>query len=287
MGLLQEFSISLERRVRGWREYQQHRDSDSVVVSYGKSGRTWLRVMISRYCQLKYELPDDLLLEFDNFQRINPAAPRIFFTHDNYLRSYTGNRDTKLDYYHKNTLLLVRQPQDVAVSQFFQWKYRMRKRKKVINRYPPHDADISLLEFVHDPGQGLPNVIRYMNDWARDTESLQSFRLTRYEDLRSQPEQEMERIIDFLGLEPRSEWIADCVQFASLENLRTKERANHFRGSRLQAGDPDNPDSYKVRRAKVGGYKDYFSDQEVAELDAMVNRDLSPLFGYRAEDPAN
>ena len=282
MGLLQDFSINIERRARGWREYQQHRDSDSIVVSYGKSGRTWLRVMISRYCQLKYKIPDDLLLEFDNFRRINPAAPIIFFTHDNYLRSYTGNRDNKQDYYQKNTLLLVRRPQDVAVSQFFQWKHRMRKRKKVINRYPPHDADISLLDFVHNPTQGLPNVIRYMNDWASETGHLQSFQLTRYEDLRSQPEAEMTRIIDFLGLEPEPDWIGDCVQFASLENLRAKEKANHFSGSgsRMQAGDPDNPDSFKVRRAKVGGYKDYFSDEEVAELDTMVNRDLAPLFGY-------
>ena len=92
----------------------------------------------------------------------------------------------------------------------------------------------------------------------------------------------MESTIRFLGLEPKSEWIADCVQFASLENLRAKEKARHFSGSRMQAVDPDNPDSYKVRRAKVGGYRDYFSEEEVAKLDAMVERDLSPLFGYTA-----
>ena len=128
-----------------------------------------------------------------------------------------------------------------------------------------------------------------MNDWACETESLQSFQLTRYEDLRSQPEQELQRIIRFLGLEPQQNWIADSVQFASLENLRAKEKAGHFSGSgsRMQAGDPDNPDSHKVRRAKVGGYKDYFSEEEAAELDAMVKRDLSLLFNYTPAEVAD
>jgi hypothetical protein len=284
MGLILESSISIERWARGWWEYRQHRDSDGIVVSYGKSGRTWLRVMISRYCQLKYDIRDDLLLEFDNFRRINPAAPRIFFTHDNYLSSYTGNLDSKRDYYDKTTLLLVRRPQDVAVSQFFQWKHRMKKRKKVINRYPLDDEDMSILDFVRHPAQGLPNVIRYMNAWASEVPSLQSFQWTRYEDLRADTEAELEKIVRFLGWEPNPDWIAESVQFASLENLRAKEKANHFSGSgsRMRSGDPDNPDSFKVRRAKVGGYKDYFSDAEVAELDAMVERDLSPLFGYSA-----
>jgi hypothetical protein len=287
VGLILESSIAIERWARGWREYRQHSNSDGIVVSYGKSGRTWLRVMISRYCQLKYDIQDDLLLEFDNFQRINPEAPRIFFTHDNYLRSYTRNLDSKKDYYDKTTVLLVRRPQDVAVSQFFQWKHRMKKRKKVINRYPPHDAELSILDFVHDSAQGLPNVIRYMNGWASETTSLKSFLLTRYEDLRSDTAVELEKIIRFLGLEPNPAWITDSVQFASLENLRAKEKANHFSGSgsRMRSGDPDNPDSFKVRRAKVGGYRDYFSDAEVAELDAMVERDLSPLFGYTGGSP--
>jgi hypothetical protein len=34
---------------------------------------------------------------------------------------------------------------------------------------------------------------------------------------------------------------------------------------RLTPGDPANPESYKVRQAKVGGYRDYFTDTEVAK----------------------
>ena len=282
---LTETSIRLERWLRGRQEYRQHRRSDAVIVSYGKSGRTWLRVMISRYCQLCYGLPDNLLLESDNFYQLNNRAPTIFITHDNYLRSYTGNLSSKQDYYHKKTLLLVRKPQDVAVSQYFQWKHRMRKRKKIINRYPKHGADISIQEFVHDQHQGMPNVIRYLNSWAEEMDSLTDFAWTRYEDLRTQPEQELANIVTFLDLELRDEWIKDSVEFASLENLRAKEQSNHFTnsGSRMQSADPGNPDSFKVRKAKVGGYKDYFSEDESAALDQIVSEELADVFGYASE----
>jgi hypothetical protein len=44
--------------------------------------------------------------------------------------------------------------------------------------------------------------------------------------------------------------------------------------------DKDNPDSYKVRRAKVGGYRDYFTDEEVAAIDARLADTLDLLFSY-------
>ena len=54
-------------------------------------------------------------------------------------------------------------------------------------------------------------------------------------------------------------------------------------GGRMVPRDRSNPNSYKVRRAKVGGYKDYFDDQQVAEIEAYMASNLSPLFGYTKE----
>jgi len=44
--------------------------------------------------------------------------------------------------------------------------------------------------------------------------------------------------------------------------------------------DRSNPESYKVRRAKVGGYRDYFSAEEITKIDVDIRRTLSPEFGY-------
>ena len=83
--------LALERRLRGREEFHKLREADVVVVSFGKSGRTWLRVMLSRYYQLCYGLAQRHLIGFANLHEKNPAIPRILFTHDNYLRDYTGN----------------------------------------------------------------------------------------------------------------------------------------------------------------------------------------------------
>ena len=118
--LPKERKRTVERRLRGREEYRRLSRADCVVVSFGKSGRTWLRVMLSRYYTLRFGLPESELISFDNLHNREPEIPRVFFTHDNYVADHTGNRDSKCDFYDKKVVLLVRNPQDVAVSQFFQ-----------------------------------------------------------------------------------------------------------------------------------------------------------------------
>jgi len=291
--LPQKQAHALERWRRGREENRKYRLCDYIFASYGKSGRTWVRVMISRYYQQAYALPERILMGFDNFHKINPAVPRIFYTHDNYLRGYTGNLGDKKDFYDKKVVLLVRRPQDVAVSQFFQWKYRMRPGKMAMNRYPPAGAELSVYDFVTNPDVGLPRIIDFMNVWAAELPRIRNLLLVRYEDLRSDTEHQLARIVEFLGLKPDAQHIRDAVEFATVENLRKMEKENYFwrSGSRVKAKDPNNPHSYKVRRAKVGGYRDYFDDAQLAEIDAMVDSRLAAVFGYHSEpaplkDPA-
>lgn len=272
----------LQRWRRGREEFWKYNQCQYIFASYGKSGRTWVRVMISRYFQLVYKLPDNTLMGFDNYARLNSDIPKIFFTHDNYLRGYTGNVDSKRDFYDKKTILMVRNPIDVVVSQFHQWKFRMRPEKKSLNNYPPHDADLSVYEFAGHEGHGLNHIIDFMNDWARELPRIKQLLVVRYEDLRTDPEAEMARIVEFLNLESNPEYLKDTVEFASVENLRKKEKENYFKsgGSRMQAKDVNDPNTYKVRKAKVGGYRDYFDDEQVAELEARLDARLLPAFGY-------
>ncbi len=284
--LSEDSARRLERWRRGREEFRKLGLADYVVASYGKSGRTWLRVLISRYYQLAYDVPDNLLLGFDNFHNKDSRVPRIFFTHDNYLRSYTGNLDTKRDFYDKRTLLLVRRPEDVAVSQYFQWKFRMRPGKKSFLEYPPHGSDISLYDFVMSPGFGLPKIIAYMNLWASELPKIRSAHMVRYEDLRARPEEVFAGVVGFLGEPAKPEFVSEAIHFGSVENLRKLERQDFFwrSGSRVTPRDKQNPDSYKVRRAKVGGYRDYFEDEQLERIEAMVRDDLDPSLGYTPLD---
>ena len=144
----------IERWLRGREEFKKLQRCDWVLMSWGKSGRTWLRVMMSRAYTLKGGIDASELLDFDNLKGMDASLPAVFFTHNNYIKDYTGNFASKRHFQGKRIVLLVRDPRDVAVSQFFQWQYRMRPNKKFINDYPPHGADIDAWQFVQDKDAG-------------------------------------------------------------------------------------------------------------------------------------
>lgn len=277
--------IRIERWLRGREEKQRLDAADVAIVSFGKSGRTWLRVMISRYYQLVHGIPERMLLGFSNYHRREPSIPKIFFTHDNYIKDYTGELDSKASFHAKKVVLLVRNPKDIAVSQYFQWQHRMRPAKKKLNGYPPHGADVSPFDFVMDPACGLPQIIDYLNLWAREAPRVRELLIVRYEDMRERPEETLARVMDFIGGKPsRPDAITGAVEYASVENMRKLEEKNTFwlAGGRMKPGKKGDPNSYKVRRAKVGGYKDYFDEAQAAEIDELVRKRLSPAFGYDA-----
>lgn len=283
--LPEDRQIAVERRHRGREQLGKLEKADCTIVSHGKSGRTWLRVMLSRIYQQRHGLAEGSLISFDDFHRKNAAVPRIFFTHDNYLRDYTGSTSAVADYGGRRVLMLVRHPADITVSQYFQWKHRMRVDKKGLLGYPDHGEDVGLFEFMMRPEWGVARVIDFMNFWARDFEALDPFEMTRYEDLRRDPETELGRVMAFIGTPATPEEILEAVEYGSVENMRRREQASGagLGGGRLKPRDVNNPDSYKVRRAKVGGYRDYFDDEQVRQIEALVDATLAPVFGYHSD----
>lgn len=275
----------IERRFRGREEAEKLKSADVVVISFGKSGRTWLRVMMSRFYQVAFGLDREEMLGFDNLHRREPRVPRIFFTHDNFLKDYTGHSDSKIDYQGKRIVLLVRNPKDVAVSLFFQWKYRMRPYKKILNRYPAEGTEVSIYDFVMSDRWGLPRVIGFMNLWAEEAPNFDDLLIVRYEDMRADSEGEFRKIMSFIGGPLKNEDIRDAVEYASVENMRKQEESNssRFRRGRMKPGQIGVRDSYKVRRAKVGGYRDYFSAEEIETIDTRVASMLTPFYRYDIE----
>lgn len=273
----------IERWLRGREDCRKLALADFVVVSFGKSGRTWLRVMLSRFYQVRYGLGEHHLLAFDNLHAKNSAIPRILFTHDNYLTDYNENSD-KSHYYGKKVVLLVRDPADVAVSQYHQWKYRMSARKRRINEYPL-DSETPLYDFVIRRQSGLPKVIDFLNGWARELPRMKAILVVRYEDMRADPAQVLARILDYLGTPGTPGEVRQSVEFASVDNMRKLEERRVFwlSGRRMVATDRNNPNTYKVRRAKVGGYRDDFTAEQLAVIDRMIATNLLPAFGYHRE----
>ena len=279
--------LAAGRWLRGWGESLLLEGAHGAVVSYGKSGRTWLRLMLSRFYERRHGLPAGSFLEYDNLNRQDARIPILFFTHGNYLRDYTGHFDDLAeDFRDRPVLLLVRDPRDIAVSQYFQWANRMSPHKKWLNRYPADGRALTIWEFVADHEAGLERAIAFLNAWSRAAEELEPIEVVRYEDLRAAPEATLERALRFLGADPEPDEVQDAVEYARFDNMRRLEEESLLSaaGSRLLPGERGRTDSYKVRRAKVGGWRDYFDADQIAELDARVKAGLRPGFGYGPGD---
>ena len=275
-GPLRRIYVAANRSARTFDERRKAGLADLIVLSHAKSGRTWLRVMLSHLYGTRYGLRQGQMLEFDNLHRQNPAIPRVLFSHGYFLRD-------RLDAYRaKPFLFLVRNPIDVAVSQYFQFTKRTKQRNKDLINNPAGMEQVPMFDFVLHPQNkvGLYPIVDFLNDWTRRLEGRANVRRVRYEDMHGAPAETLRGVLDFIGSDVTDQQIADTVAFSDAENLRKLERQNFFHSARLAPRDPGDPDSYKVRRAKVGGYRDYFDEAQIVELERVVAERLDPSFGY-------
>jgi hypothetical protein len=242
---------------------------------------------------VRYGLPASVIVTSDELARRHPGVPRVSATNGHY--SYEGAVGEKLAagapdcaLRHKAIVMLARNPCDIAVSWFFQFTKRQSAHKQeLINHFIEHPIDrrsISMWDFVRHSDIGVPFLIDYLNVWERNIEQLEHGVLVRYEDLRGQPAEILGRIISFVDQSFSAEDIDEAVRFGSFDNLRQLESQGFFRQGGLKRRDPDDPDAFKVRRGKVGGYRDYFTPEQVAELEALMTARLSPTLGYGAGD---
>jgi len=238
--------------------------------------------MLSRYYQQKLGLPEHSVIGFDNFHALNHAAPRILFSHDNVLRDYTGNLESKKDFYDKKTILLVRDPRDLIVSQFHQWRYRTNPSKRRLHSVLNIEDNVKVFDFAMNDHHGIPRNIRFLNGWQRELHKMKDILVVRYEDMRADPNEVMGRILSFVGESATGEEIDDAVEYAKFENMRKMEEKQAFRtdSKHLFARNTSNPDSLKTRRAKIGGFTDYLTQEQINVIDNMIHNQLSPEFGY-------
>jgi len=141
-----------------------------------------------------------------------------------------------------------------------------------------------VFDFVCTPECGIPRIVGFLNGWAEAIPTMgDDLTLIRYEDMRADPAATLEQVVAATGTPGPPEHIKAAKDYAAYENMKKRESSNEgMRGSgqRVRPGDEGNPDSFKVRRGKVGGYRDYFTPEQIRVIDAMVEDRLDPVFGY-------
>jgi Sulfotransferase domain len=121
-----------------------------------------------------------------------------------------------------------------------------------------------------------------MNDWMEEFAGRENFALVRYEALRASPAEHFGDLLAVFGEStPDMAIFQKALEFSRFENMQKLEAAGAFDSKILHPGDVRDPESFKVRRGKVGGYREYLSvdDQQFA---AAAMRELDQRFNYPA-----
>jgi len=251
---------------------------DVIILSIPKSGRTWLRAFLCAYFCRRFGL--EFTLRPGRYDL--PGFPRVVFSHDLFEHRTKGDRWDRLrgkylvprrELKRTKIILLARDPRDCFVSLYLQ----------LTRRDPNAPAKLrqkSVSEMLRDENFGMRAIISTMNDWLSEFSKRNNFILLRYEALRASPAENFRDLLAVLGeASPDANIFQEALEFSRFENMQKLEAAGAFDSNILHPGDVRDPESYKVRRGKVGGYSEYLSaeDQQFA-ADAI--RELDRRFGY-------
>ncbi|MEM1154172.1 MAG: sulfotransferase domain-containing protein [Pseudomonadota bacterium] len=281
--------VAVRRKHLAALELAKAHAANLIIIGHPKSGNTWLKVMISRLYQLRYDLPESKLINTDEFARKIPAIPRLAATNGCY--SYEGEVGKLLScgaadnpLRHKPVMFLARNPIDIAVSWYHQFtKRQSRAKQELINHSIDHPIDrrtVQMWEFVRHSDIGLPFLIDYQNTWARNIKELDNAALIKYEELRANPVPTLQKILSLMAEEFSEAEVQAAVDWGSFDNLQKLETSGTFSQGGMKLVNANDPSTFKVRRGKVGGYREDFPPEQVAELEALVRDTILPELGY-------
>ncbi len=261
--------------------------ADAMLIRHPKTGGTWLRALLTRLYALKYDLSDRRVFKADELYRQNRALPRYLVTNGymswERITAEAFSADAPL-LKNKRTFFLARHPGDVAVSWYIQYTKRTKGFKRELLEYEMGEtidrANISRWEFLQHPVLGLNGLIEYHNFWADALHRRDDALIVRYEDLRLDTAPTLKRLTEFLGERFTDEQIADAVEFGSVEKLREKERSGYFHNTSLKLRNEADPETLKVRRAKVGGFRDDLTPEQADWVESQVRERCHPALGY-------
>jgi hypothetical protein len=235
------------------------RATDRFLVSYPRSGNTWLRAILFHarldrspvnLTELDRAIPDQYVPP--SRERLLCVAPQIVKSHDVYRR----------DVAYRHVAYVLRDPRDVIPSYF---RYMTRGR----------GADADFADFVQQAlGGGLwpSSWFEHVIAWTTlAPQSVPDLTVIRYEDLRRHRRSATDRLADVLGLPP--DRLAALVVHYDLDRMRALERA----GNR-DLGSPDR--NWFVGDGGAPGDRRAIVDRAIRE-HAPHYLPLMERFGYR------
>jgi len=205
---------------------------DVFLVSFPKSGNTWLRNLVAGVIHgldpelAPFELIADVIPGHRNHYYKRFCTPMYFKSHFLPQPEY------------RRVVYILRDGRDAIVSNFH---HLAAVRGKEVDFLKVVQSTVSL--FPHCKWH------EHVEAWLANPYQAQML-VIRYEDLKKDAVQELRRFCQFAGVERDDAFLATMAQKAAFNKMRQKEAL-------LGRGNPNWPrDKFFVRRGEIGSYKD-------------------------------
>ena len=235
---------------------------DVFLVSYPKSGRTWLRFLIGNYLSANVlDFPDsyqDLVTDIDanSLQAIQVQRPRFITSH----RSFTPTFN--------RVVYVVRDGRDVAVSYYFHlMKFQALSKETQFEYFLLNIFDTALY--------GNMSWSNHVSGWL--DKASPNFLLVKYEDLQENTVAALTRILEFAGLSVDKKTADASVEASNFSKLKKYEKSLE----KINYKDINDTDlSIKFfRSGKTGEYKNFFNERLMEDF-LEVHGSVLKRLGY-------
>lgn len=228
---------------------------DTYLVSYPRSGNTWIRFMVANLIR-----PPETPVTFQNLARFTPSVHEDLELLKKAPRPRFIKSHAPLEPRYPRTVYLVRDGRDVYVS-YYHYRHA---------ELPEHMTLAEYLQADHWPCSWGEHVTSWIDAGLPEDRFL----LVRYERILQDPERELHRIATFIGLNPSDIEVRKAVNNSSFHSMRWIEQTSgHPRSDRFSG--------QFVRSGNAGGWRTHFGkrEREVFKAREQENQALVRL-GY-------
>lgn len=245
------------------------KEKDVFLVSFPKSGNTWIRFylcnLINQFTEhhftdepINFEMLDKVMVELGTNNLAKkwqfPGFPRIIKTHLPY-SSILGKR---------KTILVIRDPRDVMVSFY---KFETMKVQNSNRRFKSDDFK----KFIEHPKFGIESWCKHYLSWKPYAGLI-----IKYEDLKLDDKTILAKVNQYLDIHSTEEQFKDALELSRFENIKKIEDTK---------GDPSLSKRFGTmfqftRSGKTGQWMDFFSPEDLEFLTKTLDRYSIKLYNY-------